>query len=107
MTELCERFIEEHLPKLREASQRDYKAVIKNKIKPALGKLPVADVEFSDVDGLHRKITKSGATYQANRTVAVLSKMFSLATRWGWIDRNPAKGIERQSRKQKAPVSVR
>ncbi len=93
--DLCERFDEEHLPKLRKASQRDYRAVIKNNIEPALGKLPVAEVEFSDIDGLHRKITKTGATYQANRTVAILSKMFSLAIRWGWIERNPAKGIER------------
>src|SRR5262249_47337183 len=46
-------------------------------------------------DALHRKITRSGATYAANRTAAVLSKMFNLAIRWGYRETNPAKGIER------------
>ena len=35
------------------------------------------------------------ATYQANRTVALLSRMFNLSVRWGWRADNPAKGIER------------
>src|SRR5262249_18083198 len=50
---------------------------------------------FEDIDALHRKITKTGSTYAANRCVAVLSKMFSLAVRWRWRETNPAKGIER------------
>src|SRR5262249_15110812 len=57
--------------------------------------IKVADVTFADVDALHRRITKAGAIYQANRTVAVLSKMFSLAIKWGYRSDNPAKGVER------------
>jgi integrase len=57
-------------------------------------------VTFSDIDGLHRKITKGrqrgrGAPYVANRAVAILSKMFSQAIKWGWRTDNPAKGVER------------
>jgi integrase len=33
--------------------------------------------------------------YQANRTVALLSRLFNLSIRWGWRAENPAKGIER------------
>ena len=55
----------------------------------------VADVRFEDVDALHRKITKSGSTYAANRVVAVLSKMFALAIKWRMCESNPVKGIER------------
>jgi integrase len=36
-----------------------------------------------------------GAPYQANRAVAVLSKMFNIAIKLGWRTDNPAKGIER------------
>src|SRR5262249_9186763 len=43
----------------------------------------------------HRKITKTGAPSAANRCIAVVSKMFSLAIRWGWCETNPVKGIER------------
>jgi integrase len=55
----------------------------------------VAEVTFADVDALHRKITRAGAPYQANRAVAVLSKMFALAIRLQMRADNPAKGIER------------
>jgi integrase len=92
---LCERFEEEHLPKKRPATERDYKAMIANEILPAMRNLKVAEVTFSDIDGLHRKITKRGSPYRANRVVAVLSKMFSLAIHWKWRTDNPAKGIER------------
>ena len=35
------------------------------------------------------------ATYQANRTIAVLSRMLNLAIKWGWCSDNPARGIQR------------
>ena len=92
---LCADFEEKHLPKRRAATQRNYKALIANYILPKMKHLKVAEVTFSDVDGLHRRITQDGANYQANRAVAVLSKMFNLAIKWQWRTDNPAKGIER------------
>ena len=47
-----------------------------------------------DLEALHRKIAAT-APYAANRTVAVLSKMFALAIKWEMRADNPAKGIER------------
>nr|WP_029927350.1 site-specific integrase [Ochrobactrum sp. UNC390CL2Tsu3S39] len=98
VADLCNEFEQRHLTKVRPATKRDYEALIRREILPAMKHLKVAEVTFSDVDDLHRKITKRGATYLANRTVAILSKMFSLAMKWGWRDNasgNPAKGIER------------
>jgi integrase len=95
IADLCARFEEEYLPKKRVPTQRDYKAIIKNRILPRLKHLKVAEIEFTDIDALHRKITKDGAPYLANRTVAVLSRMFSLAIKWKYRADNPAKGIER------------
>jgi len=95
MARLCQRFEDEYLPKKRPSTQRDYKAMIANEILPAMRALKVADVSYSDVDGLHRKITKRGVPYRANRVVALLSKMFSLAIKWQYRADNPAKGIER------------
>lgn len=98
VADLCDRFEQDHLSKVRPITKRDYEAIIRREIRPEMKHLKVAEVTFSDVDGLHRKITKRPAPYHANRTVAVLSKMFSLALRWGWRDHgagNPAKGIER------------
>ncbi|EQB32262.1 hypothetical protein M529_10695 [Sphingobium ummariense RL-3] len=95
IADLCKRFEEEHLAKKRPATARDYRALIARHILPALKHKKVAEVEFTDIDALHRKITRSGAPYLANRTVAVLSKMFALAMKWRWRADNPAKGLER------------
>jgi integrase len=95
VADLAKRFEEQHLPKTRASTQRTYRAILVNDVLPAMKHLKVADVTFSDIDGLHRKITKRGAKYQANRTVALVSKMFALAVRWQWRADNPAKGIER------------
>jgi integrase len=98
MVDLADRFRTEHLPKKRASTRGDYERMLKNHIGPHFGQhTKIADVRFEDVDGLHRKITKTGSTYAANRCIAVLSKMFSLATRWGWRETNPAKGIERNT----------
>ena len=95
VADMCERFREEHLPKKRPATQRLYGDVIDQMVLPKLRHFKVVEVTFADIDALHRKITKGGAPYYANRALAVLTKMFNFAIRWGWRTDNPAKGIER------------
>ncbi len=96
MVDLIERFREEHLPRKRESTRADYERMLRLHIGPHFGQhMKVADVRFEDVDALHRKITKSGSTYAANRCIAVLSKMFSLAIRWRMRSDNPVRGIEK------------
>jgi integrase len=102
VADLCVRFEAEHVEKLRRRSQADYRNSIRNEIVPALGKLKVAAVDFEHVERLHRKITQR-APIRANRVIAVLSKMFALATKWRLRPDNPCKGIERnreQARKR-------
>lgn len=99
VTDMCERYVEEHLPKKRPSSQGDDRSMIRLEIMPALGKKQVREVTFADVDAIHRKITRGKgrrpAPHRANRVVALLSKMFGLAIKWGWRADNPAKGVER------------
>ena len=93
MGELADRFITEHLPRLRPATRRQYTRLIGRHIRPRLGQhSKIADITFTDIDALHRKIA---TPYEANRALAVLSKMFALAMRWGWRSDNPAKLVER------------
>jgi integrase len=94
VNELCDRFIAEHLQRLRPATARNYKSQIELHVRPAIGALKVAAVQFDDVDRLHRRITRD-APYQANRVLALLSKMFTLAIKWRYRPNNPCKGIER------------
>src|SRR5262249_58282555 len=92
---LIARFVEEHLPRKRERTKGDYLRMIDLHIRPALGRMKVAAVSWSDIDALHRRITQSGSPVAANRVIAVVSKMFALAVRWKMRPDNPARGIER------------
>ena len=91
VADLCAEYLEVHAPRKR--SSGDDKAKIEQHILPRLGRRLIRDVSFSDIERLHRLMKKT--PYAANRTVALLSKMFSLAIKWEWTDRNPATGIER------------
>jgi len=96
MLDLIERFRTEHLPKKRPGTARDYECLLRLHIAPHFGQhMKVADVRFENIDALHRKVTAAGSPYQANRTIALLSKMFALAVRWHMRESNPVKGIEK------------
>jgi integrase len=99
--DLIERFLEEHVSRKRPHTAYSYRSAIERHIWPALGSMKVAAVAWSDVDALHRKITKAGRATQANRVVAVASKMFSLAIRWKMRTDNPVKGIERNAEQKR------
>jgi integrase len=98
---MCQRFIEDHLPSLRTRTALDYRGIINREILPTLGKLKLLDVKPADIDDLHRKITRGhgehrARPYRANRTAALLSKMFNLAVkRWQWLSVNPVQGLQR------------
>jgi integrase len=96
MGELCDLYVERHLPKKRPSSQRDDRSIIARVIVPRFGKAKVASVRYTDVEALHRELSAS-APYAANRAVALLSKMFSLAIKWEMITENPGKGVERNT----------
>jgi integrase len=70
---------------------------IKAHLLPAWGSLKARAITRPDVAALHTKIGKAHP-YEANRTLALLSKMFELARRWGFVPEghpNPARDIDR------------
>jgi integrase len=95
MRALAERFEQEHFAKLRPSTARDYRLMLERHVLPLFGGRKAADIAYEDIAALHRKVTRHGAPYKANRVVALLSKMFSMAVRWKVRPDNPAKGIER------------
>src|SRR5262245_58303896 len=94
MADLCARFERDYLPRNRPSTQRVYRQQIQTDILPAFGETKVAAISHSDVDRFHHQMSARAPTH-ANRTIAVLSRMFSLAVRWGWRVDNPCKGVER------------
>jgi integrase len=94
VADLATRFERDYLPRKRPSTQRVYRQQIRTDILPAFGKMKVAAVMHADVDGFHHRLSARAPTH-ANRTIAVLSRMFSLAIRWGWRSDNPCHGVER------------
>ncbi len=100
VAELAARFEAEHLPRLRPSTREAYRSYLRVHVLPEIGSMKVAEVQFSDIDRLHRAVTRKrkgpvGGAYTANRVAAVLGKMFSLAVRWGLRSDNPAKAVPR------------
>ncbi|HXA47962.1 MAG TPA: tyrosine-type recombinase/integrase [Burkholderiaceae bacterium] len=98
VAKLADQFETDHLPKKRWNTQDSYRRLLRLYVRPHFGlHAKVADVTYSDIDRLHRKLTAMNKPHTANRCVAVCSKMFSLAIKWQMRTDNPCRGIEKNS----------
>jgi integrase len=94
MRQLAADYLEQHaVPKKRPRSVKNDRSMIDRIILPRLGSKKVAAIQSRDVHSLH--VSMKQTPYQANRLLALLSKMLSLAVKWGWRSDNPVRGIER------------
>jgi len=94
--ELAARYLEEHArPKKRPSSVKTDEGMLRSHILPRLGKKKVQDVDRTDVSALHHAMVETKT--QANRVLALLSKMFNLAERWGYRPdgSNPTRHVDR------------
>jgi len=100
LNDLAHDYVLYHGEKKRPKSLKEDQRLLKAIILPALGSSLVAHITRRDIETLHHEHKKTA--YQANRSVSLLSKMFTLANAWDWRADNPAKGIERyQEEKRK------
>jgi integrase len=95
VSDLADRYTEQHMPKKRPRSQREDRDLLRLYILPAMRTRKVRDVDHAAVDALHRKITKEGKPTRANAVVRLLSKMFNLSIKWGMRADNPCKHVEK------------
>ena len=94
VADLAEQYMTEHaIPKKRPRSVRNDRSMLDNYVLPKLGRLRAVEVAHTDIQKLHNKMRET--PYQANRTLALLSKMFQLSIRWGIRSDNPARGVEK------------
>jgi integrase len=96
LREISVRFMSEHVEaKRKPATAVSYRNILDRVILPELGSVRVRDVSLADLSRLHHKWRR--APYLANRAIAVLSKMLTLAEAWGERPNgsNPAPHIER------------
>jgi integrase len=94
MADLAADYLAHHaVPKKRAKSVRDDRSMLNRIILPTLGSRKVDAVDRRDIEALHVRL--QARPYQANRLLALLSKMFNLAVHWRWRADNPAKGVKR------------
>ena len=92
--QLCADYVERHAkPNKRPKSVKDDQSMIDRIIVPKLGSKKVVDVKRREIEALH--LSMSDRPYAANRLLALLSKMFSLAIAWEWRPDNPVSGVKR------------
>ena len=94
INELADRYVAEHLPRKRPRSRIEDERLLPI-IRAALGREKVAAVTYTHIDRLHRTVTEERGPFRANRVLALLSKMFSLAIKWRMRPDNPVVGVER------------
>jgi integrase len=102
MASLVSVYLDEYAPSqaLRAATVRNARALL-TIATARLGSMKVAEVAITDIRKLHGDMRAEGiasghkGVYQANRLLAVLSKMFSLAIERGWRTDNPCKGVRK------------
>jgi integrase len=96
MTALAQRFLAEHVAtKTKARTAEEYRRLIADFILPTVGRKRVRDVTRADISRLHHELRDT--PYDANRALAVLSKMFTLAEKWGERAEgsNPCRHVER------------
>jgi integrase len=93
---LAQRYLAEHAQaKKKPHSVAEDTRMLERQILPKLGTLRIADVTTADISRLHHSL--AAHPYSANRCLALLSKIFNLAERWGLrpSGSNPCRHIER------------
>jgi len=102
VSELSERYLEHHARVHKKPSSvRSDEVILTTRILPVLGKRKVTDITRADVQKLHHGMKDT--PYQANRTLALVSKMMNLAERRGIRPdgTNPSRHVERYHEKKR------
>jgi integrase len=99
VTELAEKYFSYYGQARRSKSLKSDQELLRDIILPAFGHLEVKLIDRHTIKTLHNQL--SGKPHQANRILALLSKIFSFAVSWRWRRDNPVKGVEKyQIKKQ-------
>ena len=96
--DLCDEYITRHA-KVNKRSWREDQRILKKDILPIWRRRKARDITKEDVIALLDSIVERGAKIQANRTLAVVRKMFNFAferdiLKWNEV-LNPCKGVKR------------
>jgi integrase len=95
VADLWRRYEAEHLPRKKTKSSEDDRQKARDYVLPKLGRLHINEVTRTDIQHLHQSL--AARPYQANRVLALVSKMMSLAETWGIraLNSNPCQHVQK------------
>ncbi|HYG91827.1 MAG TPA: site-specific integrase [Azospirillum sp.] len=95
IADLWARYETDHLPRKKPLSQRDDRQKWRDIIGPRLARRKVDDITRDDIVRLHHHLAET--PYQANRALALLSKLLNLAELWGMRpdNTNPCRHVKK------------
>jgi integrase len=102
VADLVSRFVAGHVAtKTKPRTRIEYGYLLDTYVLPAIGRLRVREVTRKHVTDLHHSLRDK--PYAANRTLAVLSKMFNLAEKWGERPdgSNPCRHVDRYGERKR------
>ncbi|MEO8883177.1 MAG: site-specific integrase, partial [Devosia sp.] len=94
--DMLDRFLAEHVKtKLRARTDEEYRRLVRLNVPPALRNRPIGEIGRTDIARLHHEM--AGKPYQANRTLALLSKAFNWSEKTGLrlAGENPCRHIDK------------
>lgn len=88
------RYLEHAAKKLKPRTLAEYTRLLEVVIVPAFGRRRMAKLTLAEVEQWHTDLAEV-TPVQANRALATLSAVLTLAARWGVIPANPCRGVQR------------
>ena len=97
---LFKEYMDRHA-KLRKRTWREDDQKYRDYLEKSLGRKKVSRIASADLAAIHSAITRAGHPTVANRVKDLVSSVFGRAMAWGYLNSNPAKGIEDNSEKSR------
>ena len=97
--DLFTKYLNEHA-KVRKSSWKEDLGYY-NRHLTSLNSKKISDLQRSDIERLHNRIKDDKGIYAANRSLALLSKIYSKAIDWGLEGSNPCRGIKKFKEKSR------
>jgi integrase len=94
-----ERFVLERwepsiLPTLRYSTARNYRHMIRRHFLPFFGQIHLPEIGPTDVQMFLAEKSKRFAPWTVHQLRSILSKIFGTAQQWGYLQANPARGVQ-------------
>lgn len=84
---------------------REYRRLIDVRIVPAIGDVPILEVDPEHLDRWYREMVKGGlAPTSTHRIHAIVRRSLNQAVKWGWLTSNPARQATPPSGRSKRRV---